>query len=303
MDKSLTLRQIEVIRAVMIAGSIAGAARLLNVSQPGVSRTMKHLESLLDITLFAREGGRYVPAPEARDVFVQLQEVHQKLENLQLSVSQLGRGQDVELTIGSVPSIANVMVPRAAARLKQRYPDIRMNIELLKIEETLDYLLLGRGEAVCMSHTFAHRSIEFRPLAQGHLICLAERSHALAKYPAVSAEQIARYPLIGIDPKDPYGSILADIFRAKNIDYDIVIRARFGTTVMALVRENLGIAVLDSFSVAGITADDPNLVVIPFAQPIHFQTYVAVRRDRELSSFAKTFITLIRREMQETVPK
>ena len=31
----LTLRQIEVIRAVMLTGTIAGAARLLNVAAPG----------------------------------------------------------------------------------------------------------------------------------------------------------------------------------------------------------------------------------------------------------------------------
>ena len=56
----LTLRQIEVIRAVMVAGSVAGAARMLNVAQPGVSRTMKHLETVLGIKLFVRKGGRYV---------------------------------------------------------------------------------------------------------------------------------------------------------------------------------------------------------------------------------------------------
>ena len=33
----LTLRQIEVIRAIMITGTIAGAAKLLNVSAPGIS--------------------------------------------------------------------------------------------------------------------------------------------------------------------------------------------------------------------------------------------------------------------------
>jgi DNA-binding transcriptional LysR family regulator len=37
----LTLRQIEVIRAVMVAGTINGAAKLLNVSAPGISRLMK----------------------------------------------------------------------------------------------------------------------------------------------------------------------------------------------------------------------------------------------------------------------
>ena len=34
----MTLRQVEVIRAVMVTGTIGGAARLLNVSAPGISR-------------------------------------------------------------------------------------------------------------------------------------------------------------------------------------------------------------------------------------------------------------------------
>lgn len=34
----LTLRQIEVIRAIMVTGTIAGAAKLLGVAAPGVSR-------------------------------------------------------------------------------------------------------------------------------------------------------------------------------------------------------------------------------------------------------------------------
>jgi DNA-binding transcriptional LysR family regulator len=41
----LTLRQIEVIRAIMVAGTVGGAARLLNVSSPGISRVMKHAET------------------------------------------------------------------------------------------------------------------------------------------------------------------------------------------------------------------------------------------------------------------
>ncbi|WP_430513025.1 LysR family transcriptional regulator [Pannonibacter phragmitetus] len=42
--KELTLRQVEVIRAVMMAGTITGAAKLLNVSAPGVSRLIKYTE-------------------------------------------------------------------------------------------------------------------------------------------------------------------------------------------------------------------------------------------------------------------
>jgi len=298
MKKLLTLRQIEVIRAVMISGSIAGAARVLNVAQPGVSRTMKHLEASLEMKLFVREGGRYVPAPEARVVFAQLQEVHQKLQHLQLSVERLRQGSDVELAIGSVPSIANVMVPKAIAALKRRHPDIRVNIELLKIEEAIDYLMLGQGEAVCMSHKFEHPSVIFQPLAKGRLMCLVPKTHPLAKLPIVSAAQIAEHPLVGIDPNDPFGGILAKIFIDKKLDFDIVVRARFGTTVVALVRENLGVAVLDNFTMAELGSDSEDLALVPIDEDTQFQTYVAIRRDRELSNFAKNFIELLAAEMR-----
>ena len=58
--KELTLRQVEVIRAVMMAGTIQGAAKLLNVSAPGISRLVKHTEESLDIRLFERKAGLFV---------------------------------------------------------------------------------------------------------------------------------------------------------------------------------------------------------------------------------------------------
>jgi hypothetical protein len=61
-------------------------------------------------------------------IFNQVQEVYAKLENLRNAVLRLQRGCNVELPIGSVPSIAHAMVPTALARLKKQFPDIRMNV-------------------------------------------------------------------------------------------------------------------------------------------------------------------------------
>ncbi|MEC7690721.1 MAG: LysR family transcriptional regulator, partial [Pseudomonadota bacterium] len=41
---NLNFRQLEVFRAVMIAKTISGAAEILNVSQPGISRLLKYME-------------------------------------------------------------------------------------------------------------------------------------------------------------------------------------------------------------------------------------------------------------------
>lgn len=295
----LTLRQIEVIRAVMVAGTIAGAARLLNVAQPGVSRTMKHMESTLGIRLFIRKGGRYVPSPEAVDVFGQLHDVHKKIEDLQFSIDQLGRGRGVELSFGSVPSIANVMVPRAIAALKRRHPDIRVDIDIIKIEDAIDYLMLAKGEFAVMSYRFEHPALVFEPLARGHLVCIVAPDHPLAHRTSVSAAEIAAHPLIGIDPNDPYGGIMAGIFSRAGLAYDIAIRARFGTTVLALIRQNLGVAVIDAFTVADV--DRREIVVVPINEPTEFETYIARRSDATLSSFAETLIEGLRSIMREAV--
>src|SRR5690606_7344823 len=106
----LTLRQIEVLRAIMVTGSIAGAARLLNVAAPGISRLMKYSEDSLGVRLFDRRAGRSVPTAQARNIFGLLDTVHRKIDDLQSAVADLGRGKSQELCVASVPSIANVMV-------------------------------------------------------------------------------------------------------------------------------------------------------------------------------------------------
>ena len=104
----LTLRQIEIIRAIMVTGTIAGAAKLLNISAPGVSRLMKYTEDMVGVPLFHRRHGRYVPTPEARNVFDLIDNIHRKVEDLQTSIGRLGSGEGRELSFASVPSIANV---------------------------------------------------------------------------------------------------------------------------------------------------------------------------------------------------
>ena len=60
MKPSLNLRQIEAFRCVMVSGSMVGAARLMNVTQPGVSRTISLMELRLGYRLFERRGRRVV---------------------------------------------------------------------------------------------------------------------------------------------------------------------------------------------------------------------------------------------------
>ena len=222
--------------------------------------------------------------------------MYDKVEDLQFLITRLKRGADAELKIGSVPSISNVMVPRAIADVRRKYPNLLIDIDILKIEEAINYLLLGKGEVVAVSHKVEHPMLTFEPLAKGRLKWIVPQGHPLAKRDRVHADQIVKYPLIGIDPNDPYGRIMAGIFSSHALSYEVTIRARFGSTVCALVTNGLGVAIIDEFTLAA--GNWPNLRALEIIEPTSFQTYVAYRKDATLSSYCEHFIASLRSHME-----
>lgn len=296
---SLTLRQIEVLRAIMVSGTLAGAAKLLNVSAPGLSRLVKYTEQSLGFQLFDRRQGRLIPTKLSQAIFEQINGVYGKVEDLRYVIDNLDRGASQELKFGAVPSISYVMAPRAVEKLRRAHPDLKLDIDILKTEEAINYLLLGKGELVAMSYRVEHPALNFELLASGHLYCIAPEHHELAARDEVSARDIARFPLIGIDPRDPYGRIMADLFAEHGCSYDIAIRARFGATVCALVRAGLGVAVIDQFTLGDEPM--PGIKILRITESTHFHTWVATKVGAPLSSFALHFVSYLRREMQTLV--
>ena len=66
---ALNFRQTEILWAIVMAGSSSGAARLLNVSQPAVSKMLSQIEAQLGSSLFERVRGKLQPTEQVRLLF------------------------------------------------------------------------------------------------------------------------------------------------------------------------------------------------------------------------------------------
>jgi len=292
----LTLRQIEVIRAIMMAGTVKGAAGFLGVSAPGISRVMKHAEAQLGVRLFTRRHGRFSPTMEAQGVFNQINEIFSKVENLQFSIDRLARGASSEFSFASVPSLSQHIMPRAVRTLRHAFPELKMSINVLKIEEAIDYLLLKKGEVVAMSYKIDHPGLVSHQLGVGKLVAVVPHQHALASRRDVSLADLIEYPLIGIEPNDPYGRILASGFVDNGLPFELAIRARFAQTMCSLVANDLGVAVLDEFSVA--SRNIPGVRVLPLVEATSFKTYAVLNAEVPRSIFADHLIEALKHEMR-----
>lgn len=297
--KELTLRQIEVIRAVMLTGTISRAADHLGVSAPGISRLVKHTEESLGLRLFERKAGLFVPAAEAASVFEQVGRVYRDVENLNRMVAALQKGHDAGLSFASAPSIAQFIAARTIQHVRQEFPELFIDLNILKIEEVVDYLLLERGEFVVMSSAVPSDAVVNEPLATGNLVAIVPDGHPLARAGTVSIHDIARESVIGVDPADPYGAMLMRPFEQAGIPLTHAIRGRFAQTVVSLVRHGLGVALIDEFSVAEVYM--PGLTRLPLRETATLTAYVTRKKDRVLSSFAEYAIAQLRRELTRAV--
>ncbi|WP_136636858.1 LysR family transcriptional regulator [Pseudooceanicola onchidii] len=295
--REITLRQVEVIRAVMLRGTISGAAELLGVSAPGISRLVKHTEETLGVRLFERRAGLFVPSVEAGKVFDQIREVYKGVENLQSALDSLQKGEEVQLSFASAPSVAQFIAARALRSIRARYPDLYIDLNILKIEETADYLLLERGEFVIMSSAIHNPGIQSDKLAQGRVVAILPEGHPLADQAVVSVHDLAKEDVVGIDPSDPYGRIISRPFREAGLDIRHTMRGRFAQTIVSLVRHGLGVALIDEFSVAEVYL--PGIVRRPIVEETFIDIYVVTKKDRVLSNFAEFSIQQFRKEIME----
>ncbi|MCC5860580.1 MAG: LysR family transcriptional regulator [Gammaproteobacteria bacterium] len=129
--------------AVAEHGSIGLAARLLNISQPALTRSLQRLESEFDKPLFERtaQGVTLTPLgqtllPHAKTILV---EVDRASENLQSLKDQ----QRVRIRLGLSPNFVRHVIPDVIEAFITRYPHASVEVQSGTGEQLL--ALLGSG--------------------------------------------------------------------------------------------------------------------------------------------------------------
>lgn len=277
----ISLKQIEYFRAVMEAGTVSGAAEMLNVSQPNVSRMLKYTEGRLGIRLFERLKGRLQPTPEATALYREVQSLHAHLESLQDAVRHIARGELGRFTVGASPSLGRHVLPAALSSLRREFPQLTIKLDILSVSQVIEYVTLNQGECACTIFPIQHPQIETQAYAAGALVCAIPRDHPLAARPIIAPRDLAAERLIGFEPNTPHGRVMREFLRQGGHEPAYLCTARFAETACALAEKGNGIALVDEFTMSGNVF--PNLIALPTKWRKPFRIYLHRAADRPLS--------------------
>ncbi|WP_088139849.1 LysR family transcriptional regulator [Achromobacter xylosoxidans] len=286
------LRQMEVFRAVMLTGSMNGAAKLLFVSQPAVSRLIAHTEQSLGLQLFERDKGKLTPTPEAQRLFEEVGPLFDEALRIDELARDLAERPEGALTLCSSPSLALNFVPPVIAQYMELYPKVRLKFHTTLLSDMAHELLGRKAELAVSVLPIDHPNLVVEPLATGEMVCILPQGHPLAARRALSLAELAECRLILYNRNIPFGQLVAAAFQRANVSWNPAVEIVRAELACALVRVGAGVAIVDEFSVG--QQGWPGVVTRPLRESIPLSLSLVRSRFDRPSRQVQRFVRLIK---------
>jgi DNA-binding transcriptional LysR family regulator len=191
----LKTRHLLLLAAMEEEGNVRRAADVLGMTQPAASRLLKELEDMLEVQLFDRtpHGMRAtlygeVMIRHARMVLSNLDQAHDE-------ISALRAGLAGQVRIGAIAAAAATMVPLAVARVKTRYPQLQIWLQVETSNMMLPLIAQGQldimvGRVLEQQGQFKD-AVRYEPIAEEPLCVVVRPGHPLEHAAGLTMHGIA----------------------------------------------------------------------------------------------------------------
>jgi DNA-binding transcriptional LysR family regulator len=285
----LTWRQIEAFRAVMLRGSVSGAAQLMNLTQPAVSRLVRDMEQTLGLQLFDRQGGQVIPNAEAILLQQEVALSFISLGRIERTALDLRRARRGTLRISAMAGPALSFLPRLVARFATEHPDTFVSIQNNFGATTLERVSLRQFDLGMAYVQPDYPGVEIEPIAGLEALCALPADHLLAGQAVIRLEDLRDQPLLSLGQQSRMGQRLEAMLRIAGIEAPAVAEATASETLCSLAAEGMGIALIDPFT--GAAMRNPRLRIRRFAPSIPYDIAMifpaAVPRSRPVERLAE----------------
>lgn len=284
----------------MLTGTVSGAAEMLHMSQPGISKSIASAERSSGLKLFERIKGRLYPTPEAKHLFAEIETVWQGVTRVSGLARELGKPHGDRLYVVATPSAGASLIPTAIADLMGRYPGIQAKVDLV-VPKALTAALLERPGTLGVSlFPLAHPNIDVIARYPCGLVCVMPPSHPLCTMGSIRPQDLLGHKFV-LYPQDPDNALDSrSLFGDVADQLDISVEVRSGQSACLFTLAGTGISVVDAISVAGGVF--PNLVARPFVTSASLQIQLLRNIYSPMSVTEREFCLAIARALAKLLP-
>jgi DNA-binding transcriptional LysR family regulator len=241
-------RQLEAFQAVMRAGSMTGAAELMRVTQPAVSRLVRELEASLGMTLFQRSGSRIAPTHDAVQLQIEVERHFVGLGRIARAADEIRNARKGTIRVGAIAALSIGILNQVIHDFMAARPEVRIRLHTDTSPNVAQMVAMHQVDVGFTGPVRDAPGVRVQPLPEAAAVCVVPARHPLARRDVVECEDLRGRALVNLAPENPLRQRLDALLLTRGVHYRQVVETSLAASVGALVGLRLGIAVADPFT-------------------------------------------------------
>jgi DNA-binding transcriptional LysR family regulator len=291
----ITLRQLQVFRAVCESRSYSRAAEEMALTQPAVSLQIRQLEELVGQPLFEYLGKKLYLTAAAEALQRASTDIFGRLDSLDMQLSDLQGSLQGQLNL-AVESSAKYITPHLFAAFKQQHPEVNLELAVVNHAQAVKRLSVSRDDLLIMSQVPTDMDLEFLPFLNNPIVAVAPADHPLSQATELTLQDLTSYPLLVREPGSGTRKAGEDYLRQKRAHFAQTVQVASLDALRESVVAGLGVALMPRHAVH-LELQHGLLRELPVQElPLYRSWCVVHPRAKRLSPVAQAFFTFIREE-------
>ncbi|WP_088159659.1 LysR family transcriptional regulator [Achromobacter xylosoxidans] len=238
----MNTRDLQAFVAVVENGSMVRAAERLFLTQPGLTRRVQNLETMLGIELLDRQSKPLKPTAAGSDVYGLARTVLRAVDDL-LAVASPDSEPTGEFRIGVPPFLSELALEQPIDRLRAAFPNLTLRVTAGWSPGLLEGIEKAKADAVVVllpEGVPLPEGLTSTLLAHKPTVVVAPRSFSLPDKP-VSLADLAAYPWVLNQDGCGMRSALSRAMSAAGLPFNVAVEAFGSELQLSLVARALGV--------------------------------------------------------------
>lgn len=289
----MNLQYLKAFYVTVKANSISKAAKILHLTQPGLSMQIQSLENELQVSLLNRSNKGVQLTESGKVVFDYAVTILSLQDNIERDLKNL-KSENKQLLIGSCKVIGEHALPCSLYVYKHKNKDVNINMKISSCDEVINSLINRNINIGILNGFTDNKNIKVEKITKCNLLLVTSLA---AVKDSITLTELLKLPLIfrekGSGTRE---AILFELIKhnIKFEDLNIIYELNSMEAIKNSVLAGNGISYIPQITIEKELKEGSLKVINVEGLNLTTEFYIGYRKDYELNSYEQDFINLIK---------
>lgn len=293
----IQLKQLETVWHTVVNGyNLSQTANILHTSQSSLSKHIASLENQLKAEVFVRQGKRLTGlTPLGEQLMPHIEAIFAEIRTIE-TITLEQRDQNIgTLTVATTHTQARYVLPSIVQQFKQQFPQVQLILHQADPETIAQLVMRGQADiGIATESLLKNDRLRCQRFYDWSHKVIVPNQHELADNQSIDLPTLASYPIITYHGGFTGRNRMNEKFQQAGFTPNVVLSALDADVINTYVEAGLGVGIIAEMAYE--PEHYPNLTALDIDAFGRFTSWVAVRDDSKLRTFAQEFIDLCQKK-------